>query len=65
VLRTEGEVIPVEVKYRSLERPKVTRGFRSFIESYGTRRALVVTKDFFGKAEVGGATVLFAPAHYL
>jgi hypothetical protein len=55
----------VEVKYRSLERPKVTRGFRSFIESYGTRRALVVTKDFFGKAEVGGATVLFAPAHYL
>jgi predicted AAA+ superfamily ATPase len=65
VLRTEGEVIPVEVKYRSLERPKVTRGFRSFIESYGTKRALVVTKDFLGKAEVGGATVLFAPAHYL
>lgn len=60
-----GEPVPIEVKYQRFERPKVSRGMRSFIRTYGTKRALVVTRDFWAKEMLDGAEVLFAPACYL
>jgi len=51
--------------FEDLDALEAFEGFRSFIEAYDTKKALVITKDLFGKAEVGNATVLFAPAHYL
>ncbi|MGQ9719549.1 MAG: ATP-binding protein [Nitrososphaerales archaeon] len=65
VLRVKDEIIPVEVKYQSLRVPKVSRSLRSFIRSYKIKRALVVTKDLWGKEKVDGATILFVPACYM
>jgi len=65
VLRVGDEIVPLEVKYQSFRAPKVSRGLRSFVKSYNTKRALVVTRDFWGKVQVNSATVLFAPACYL
>jgi len=65
VLRMKDEIIPVEVKYQSFKTSKVSRGLRSFVKSYKTREALVVTKDFWGKTKINGTTILFAPACYL
>ena len=64
VLRMKDEIIPVEVKYQSLKEPKVSRSLRSFIESYKTRKAVVVTKDFWDKINVGDTKILFVPACY-
>jgi predicted AAA+ superfamily ATPase len=65
VLRIGDEIIPIEVKYQSFSRPKVSRSMRSFIKSYKAKRALILTKDFWGNTKVNGATVLFAPTCYL
>lgn len=65
VLRLNDKVVPIEVKYQTLKKPKISRGFRSFIESYKPDRALVITKDFWGKIKVGKTAILFVPACYL
>jgi len=65
VLRVKDEIIPIEVKYQSFRAPKVSRSLRSFIKSYKTKKALVVTKDFWGKTKVDNTTVFFVPACYL
>jgi predicted AAA+ superfamily ATPase len=65
VLRTKDEAIPIEVKYQSFKEPKVSRSLRSFIKSYKIERALVVTKDFWGKAEINDTDILFVPVCYL
>jgi predicted AAA+ superfamily ATPase len=65
VLEVGEEVLPIEVKYRPMERPKVSRGLRSFITTYKPRRALVVTRDFVGRQLVDGTQILFVPAYHL
>jgi len=65
VLRINDEIIPIEVKYQSLREPKVSRSLRSFVKSYKTKKALVVTKDFWSKTKVNNTNILFAPACYL
>lgn len=65
VLRVKGEIIPVEVKYQSFKVPKVSRSMRSFIKAYKIKKGLVITKDFWGKMKVNGATILFVPTCYL
>jgi len=65
VLRTKDEIVPVEVKYQSFKMPKVSRGLRSFIKSYKIEKALVVTRDFWGKTKINNTAILFIPACYL
>lgn len=65
VLRLNEKTIPIEVKYQTFKKPKISRSFRSFIESYKPERALVVTKDFWGKTKVDKTTILFVPLYYL
>lgn len=65
VLRTNDEIIPIEVKYQSFKKPKISRSLRSFIKTYRTSKALVVTKDFWNKIKVNDTTILFVPAYYV
>lgn len=65
ILRLNDKIIPVEVKYQPFKKPKISRSFRSFIESYKPERALVITKDFWGKIKVNKTTILFVPICYL
>jgi len=65
VLTVRDEVIPVEVKYQSYRTPKISRGLRSFVKSYHTKKALVVTRDFWGKTQINDTTILLVPACYL
>ena len=58
------EVVPVEVKYAGFKRPEVSRGFRSFLAAYRPKRGVVLTKDFWGEAEISGAEIKFVPACY-
>lgn len=65
ILRPNDYFIPVEVKYQSFTRPKVSRSFRSFIKTYKPERALVVTKDFWGKDKIDDTVIMFVPIYYL
>lgn len=65
ILRLNNELIPVEVKYQTLKKPKIPRSLRSFIKTYKPQKALIITKNFWDHEEVGNSTVMFAPAHYI
>jgi len=64
VLRIKDETVPIEVKFQSLTEPKVSKSLRSFIESYKTKRAVVVTKDYWDQIDINNTKVLFVPACY-
>ncbi|MDP2950757.1 MAG: ATP-binding protein [bacterium] len=59
------EVIPIEVKYSPFQEAKISRSFRSFLEQYQPKRALVLTKGFWGEKKIGKTTIKFAPVWYL
>lgn len=64
VLDFGKEVVPIEVKYANFKDAKFSRSFKSFIDEYKPERALILTKDFWGKREVNGTKILFAPCGY-
>lgn len=56
--------IPVEVKFSRLKKPAVTRSFRSFIDSYQPKQAIVLNSNLLAKARIKDTEVLFLPVHW-
>lgn len=63
--KNEETLLPIEVKFQSLSKPTVTRGFRSFIESYQPKQAVIITKDYKGKKQIDHTEVHFIPLDFL
>jgi len=57
--------IPIEVKYRRLETPKITRALRSFIERYQPSTALIINVSLDTKVAVQGTTIYLVPFYRL
>ncbi|MFQ6066744.1 MAG: ATP-binding protein [bacterium] len=65
IVEIGSEKIPIEVKYSYLRVPKVSRGFRNFLLQYHPKRALVLTKGFWGELKIESSPVKFIPVWYL
>jgi predicted AAA+ superfamily ATPase len=65
IFRIKNEILPVEVKYSEFKEEKIPRGLISFINSFGPKRTIVLTKNFWGLTEYKNTKVLFAPVYYL
>lgn len=65
VVEMGENLIPIEVKYRQLERPRFGRSLRSFINKYKPRVAYIVNLTLEAQQEVGSTKVLFLPYHHL
>jgi hypothetical protein len=65
VLHVGGRSIPLEVKYSLFGKETLTRSLVSFIDTYKPNRALVLTKNYWGRVQRGATEVLFAPVYYL
>ena len=52
-----AEKMPVEIKMQ----PKITRSFRSFIESYKPQTAFLANLNTYDKAKMGTTTIFFVP----
>lgn len=63
--KQNSEIIPVEVKYSSFSAPKISRSFRSFLGQYKPKRALVLTKDFWGEKKINKTLIKFVPVWYV
>lgn len=61
VLELGQTFLPVEVKFEAMPKPRLTRSFHSFLNHYQPERALIVTKDVWGKQYIGKTEVLFVP----
>ena len=64
VLNFGDKPIPIEVKYTEFKKAKISRSFRSFLSAYEPSRAIVFTKNFWGKTKIGKTTVAFIPVWY-
>ena len=65
ILKENGVLVPVEVKYSEMKMPQVTRGFRNFLSAYKPKRALILTKNFWGSLKIDETTIKFIPVWYL
>jgi hypothetical protein len=65
VIKGGSRITPVEVKYKRLSRPEITRSLHSFISAYHPDNALVVNLDYKGDMSVGETKVLFLPFYEL
>ncbi len=65
VVDFNGEIFPIEVKFSEFNKPEISRSLTGFIKSFKTKRALVLTKNYFGiiKTKIG-CEVLFYPVYY-
>jgi hypothetical protein len=65
VLTIGNELIPVEVKFETFRKPKITKSMHSFIANYKPSRALIVTKDFYAELKLKKTLIKFVPIVYL
>jgi len=65
ILHLDNEIVPVEAKYQVFQKPKISRSFRSFIETYKPQKALIATKDYWNIEKIENTTILFTPSYYI
>lgn len=63
--KNQSSFIPIEVKYRQINKPTVTRSFRSFIEAYQPKVGIFITKNFIKRINVSGCEIHFIPFEFL
>ncbi len=56
-------VTPIEVKYKDLEKPEITRSLRSFISTYKPQKAFVIHKGHKMIDQVHTTEVIYLPYH--
>lgn len=65
IRKNEENILPVEVKYRNLASPKISRGYRSFLAAYKPKVAVVVSKNLSGIERIEDTDVHFIPLKHL
>jgi len=63
IIKCNQDLFPVEVKYKSFQKPIVPSGLKAFINNYNSqiKNAFVLTKDFSAQTEFNGISVRFLP----
>lgn len=59
IRKGENCIIPIEVKYRTMHNPVISRSFRSFIEAYQPKQGFYITKDYNKKVVIDGCEIQF------
>ncbi|MBE9582031.1 MAG: ATP-binding protein [Proteobacteria bacterium] len=65
VLERGRNIVPIEVKYKSLKKTEVSRSLRSFIEKYSPDEAYVVNLDYSNTLRINKTTLFFLPYYEL
>ncbi len=65
IINRQRQLVPVEVKYASLQQPAVKRSLRSFIEKYAPPEAWVINLDLRESVVIHNTTVKFMPFYDL
>ncbi|MBN1626530.1 MAG: ATPase, partial [Deltaproteobacteria bacterium] len=65
IVRTGERAVPVEIKYKRMKKPEMTRSLHNFIAAYQPDRAAVVNLSFSGRIETGKTEVYFMPFYEL
>ncbi|WP_457766543.1 ATP-binding protein [Coxiella burnetii] len=57
--KNENCIIPVEVKFKTMKKPIISRSFRSFTEAYKPKVGFFITKNFNKKIELNNCEIYF------
>ncbi len=63
--KENNNLLPIEVKYGLINKPAISRSFRSFIDKYHPGEALIVTRNLETEMSVNKTTVRFLPFYKL
>ena len=63
--KNDTQFIPIEVKYQNLNRPTISKGFRSFIQAYQPKQAILITVTLMATISIESCTVHFIPLQQL
>lgn len=61
IRKNDQTILPIEVKYRNLTTPTISRGYRSFLQAYMPKKAIVITKNFLAIQQIEKTEVHFIP----
>ena len=65
ILERGRNVVPIEVKYKSLKKQEISRSLRSFIEKYSPDKAYIVNLDYNNILKINKTTLFFLPYYEL
>jgi len=65
VLQTNDQLLPFEVKFRSMNRLYIPSALKSFITAYPASQVTVITKDTYGHQPINNTRLLFLPVWLL
>jgi uncharacterized protein len=65
IIKTGTSPLPVEIKYKRLKKPEITRSLHSFISAYQPERAIVVNLNYKTETKTGKTKVCFLPFYEL
>ena len=65
ILESGRKVVPIEVKYKSLKKERVSRSLRSFIEKYSPDEAYIINLDHKNTLKINKTTLFFFPYYEL
>jgi predicted AAA+ superfamily ATPase len=65
VLTSQGQPVPVEIKFSSFGKETLSKSLTSFIESFQPEYGIVFTRDFWGRTKKGKTSLSFVPLYYL
>jgi len=65
ILERGRNVVPIEVKYKSLKKKEISRSLRSFIEKYSPDKAYIVNLDYNNTLKINKTTLFFLPYYEL
>ena len=65
VRKNDDRILPIEVKYRNLAKPRITRGYRSFLQAYQPEIGVVITKNLITVEKIENVEVHFIPLERL
>ena len=65
ILERGRNVVPIEVKYKSLKKQEISRSLRSFIGKYSPDKAYIVNLDYNNTLKINKTTLFFLPYYEL
>lgn len=63
--KNQYEFLPIEVKFRKMDRPNVTKSLRSFISAYEPKTAIIVSKNLKTEITIENTKTHFIPFDFL
>lgn len=57
-------LIPIEVKYKKMQTPEITRSLRNFIETYKVKKAYIVNLTLEEKIKLNNTEIFVVPYYY-